>query len=107
MEKIDDIIKKHQDGTTLNLFVNSGSHNAMFPAGLNNWRRCIEINVSAPAKDNKANKEIIKTIADFFEKPINDVFIISGVKNKKKIVFIKGVTVDFVSNRLRESINGL
>jgi uncharacterized protein (TIGR00251 family) len=107
MGKIKDLIKKHQDGAILNLFVKPGSRLVVFPAGINNWRKCVEIQVSAPAKDNKANKELIKTVADYFEKPINEIFIISGSKKNKKAIFIKGISVDFVSNRLRESLDGL
>ena len=50
---------------------------------------------------------MIKTVAKFFEKPVNEVFVLTGAKNPKKTVFIKGVTVDFVSDRLRDSIDGL
>jgi len=104
---MDKIVKKYQDGAVLNLFVTAGSHKVVFPVGINNWRKCIEISVSSPAKNNKANKEVIKTVADFFEKSIHDVFVLTGAKNPKKTVFVKGVTVDFVSDRLKESLNGL
>ena len=107
MGAIDKIVKKHQDGTVLNLFVTAGSRKVAFPAGVNNWRKCIEINVSAPAKDNKANKEVIKTIADFFEKPVNDVFVLSGIKKREKSVLVKGISTDFVSQKLKESLDGL
>jgi uncharacterized protein (TIGR00251 family) len=107
MDEIEKIVKKHHDGAVLNLFVTAGSRKVVFPAGVNNWRKCIEISVMAPAKDNKANKEVIKTVADFFEKPVKDVFIVSGSKNNKKTVFVKGATVSFVSGRLRDSLDGL
>ena len=104
---LEEIIKKHQDGATFNLFVTPESRNIVFPAGVNEWRKCLEIKVCSPAEDNKANKDVIKTLADFFDKPVNDVFIVSGGKNREKKVFIKGTTVDFVSGRLRESLDGL
>lgn len=107
MGKIDKIIKKHPDGTTLNLFVTPKSQKIVFPAGINSWRKSIEISVAASAEDNKANKEIIKTVADFFEKPVTDVFVVKGSKNRAKTVLVKGVTFDFVSERLRDSLNGL
>ena len=68
MDKIGKIVKKHQDGATINLFVTPGAQAILFPAGFNKWRRCIEIKVRSPANDNKANKEVIKTIADFLDK---------------------------------------
>jgi uncharacterized protein len=107
MGTMDKIVKKYQDGAVLNLFVTAGSRKVVFPVGINNWRKCIEISVSAPAKNNKANKEVIKTVADFFEKSVHDVFVLTGAKNPKKTVFVKGVTVDFISDRLKESLNGL
>ena len=107
MEILDKIIKKYQDGTILNIFVIPGSCNTIFPAEINMWRKCIEIRVKSSAVKNKANKDVIKTIANFFEKSKDDVLILTGNKNPKKTVYIKGITVDFVSNRLRESLHGL
>jgi len=107
MKKIDKIVKKHQDGAVFNIFVTPAAKNIIFPAGCNDWRKCIEISVSAPAKDDKANKEVIRTIADYFNKPLSDIYILAGRKNKEKTVLIKGESVSFVSDRLRESLNGL
>lgn len=107
MDLIKEIIKKHQDGATLNIFVIPESRSIVFPAGINEWRKCIELKVKSPAVDNRANKDVIKTVANFFEKSVQDVFILTGAKNPKKTVYIKGITVDFVSNRLRGSLHGL
>ena len=107
MGKIEKIVKKHPDGTTLNLFVTPKSHNIVFPAGINSWRKSIDISVVGSAEDNKANKEVIKTVAGFFEKPVTDVFVVSGSKNRAKTVLVKGVTCDFISERLRDSLDGL
>ena len=104
---IDKIIKKHPDGTTLNLFVTPKSRKIVFPAGINNWRKSIEISVAASAEENKANKEVIKTVADFFDKSVTDVFVVKGSKNRSKTVLVKGATFDFVSERLRDSLDGL
>jgi uncharacterized protein (TIGR00251 family) len=107
MVKIEKIVRKHPDGTTLNLFVTPKSRKIVFPARLNSWRKSIEINVAADAEDNKANKEVIKTVADFFEKPVTDVFVVAGAKNRVKTILVKGVTCDFVTDRLRDSLDGL
>ena len=107
MEKIDKIVKKHQDGAIINLFVTPGAQSVIFPAGINKWRRCVEIKVSSPPKENKANKDVIKTIADFLNKPVKDVFVLSGIKNREKTIFIKGVSTNIVSQRLKESLDGL
>jgi uncharacterized protein (TIGR00251 family) len=103
MGLLEEIIKKHQDGAILNLFVTPEARNVVFPAGINEWRKCLEIKVKSPAVDNRANKDVIKTVADFFEKPVNDVFVLSGIKKREKTVLVKGVSIGFVSEKLKES----
>ena len=107
MDLYDDIIKKHKNGTTIDLFITVDSKKSIFPAGLNKWRKKIEIKVSAKAKNNQANLEVVKIIAEFFNKPIKNVFIISGKKSKEKTVLIKDLSVNTVSKKLMESLNGL
>lgn len=106
MSKYDDIIKKYNNGVTINLFVTSDSKKSVFPAGFNIWRKRIDIKVCAKAKDNLANLEVIKIIAKFFKKTIKNVYIISGNKNREKTVLIKDVSKDRVVKKLMESLNG-
>ena len=107
MGKISRLVKKHRDGAIINLFVTPGAKSTIFPAGLNKWRNCIEIMIRSPAKDNKANKEVIMTIADYLKKPVENVLIISGAKNRSKAVLIKDISPEFLSERLKVSLNGL
>ena len=107
MKKISKMVKKHHDGATINLFVTPGARSIIFPAGYNKWRRCVEIKVSSPAKDNKANIEVIKTVANFVNKPVENVYVVSGSKNRSKTILIKGISPDAVSEKLEESLNGL
>jgi uncharacterized protein (TIGR00251 family) len=107
MEKISKVVKKHKDGATIDLFVTPGAKIILFPAGLNKWRNCIEIKVKAPTKDLKANKEILKTVARFVDKPVKDVYVISGSKNRLKTILVKGASVNEISERLKVSLNGL
>lgn len=107
MALLEGIIKKHQNGTVLSVFVTPEARNVVFPAGVNEWRKCLEIKVKSSAVDNKANKDVIKTIADFFKKSVNDVFVLSGSKKREKSVLVKGVSIDFVSKKLKESLDGL
>ena len=107
MALLEEIIKKHRDGTVLSVFVTPEARNVVFPAGVNKWRKCLEIKVKSPAVDNRANKDVIKTVANFFEKPVNDVFVVSGGKKREKSVLVKGVSTDFVYQKLKESLDGL
>ena len=107
MPNLDKFIENHEDGTILNLSVKPDCKSVVFPAGFNNWRKRLEIQVKSPAKDNKANKDVIKTLAAFFETPVNSVYVVSGTKKRNKTVLIKGVNTKFVSSKLRDSLDGL
>ena len=107
MGDIEKAVKVHHDGAILNLFVTTGANKAFFPAGYNKWRRRVEIKVSSPAKDNQANKDVIKTSAMFFNKPIEQVLILSGKKSREKSILIKDMSADSIVKMLQEKINGL
>ncbi len=48
-----------------------------------------KVRVSAPAVDGKANKTLIKVLAEYFKIKKNDVRIIKGLKSREKVVEIK------------------
>jgi hypothetical protein len=107
MDDLGEIIKKYQDGATIPLFVTPNCRSCIFPAGFNEWKNRIKIKVKAKAQDNKANKDVLKTIAEYFNTKLKNVYIVSGEKSKEKTVFVKGGSVEFISNKLMESINGI
>jgi uncharacterized protein (TIGR00251 family) len=102
MCKFQEAIRKHRDGAILNLFVTPGADRVVFPAGYNQWRKRVEIKVCSEAKENKANKEVINTIAEYFNKSAKDVSVVSGEKSREKTLLVKGVSVDEIMKRLKE-----
>jgi len=46
------------------------------------------ISISSPPEKGKANKEIVKTLAKYFDTMISKINIISGEKSKEKIIEI-------------------
>ncbi len=107
MTSFKDAIKSSNQGVLLCLHVVPGSSQVLFPAGYNQWRKCIEIKVQSEAKDNKANNEVVETIAKFFKILPKNVILINGQKSREKTVALKKVTVDTVCERLEESFHGL
>jgi len=103
----DDVTKKHGSGVTINLFVTPDAKKCVFPAGFNKWRKRIEVKVCSRAKDNLANLEVVKIVAEFFKKPIKNVCIVSGKKTREKTVLIKDVSENTAVKKLKESLNGL
>jgi uncharacterized protein len=107
MIKFDSSIKKYRDGVLLDLFVKPKASKVVFPAGYNTWRKRIEIEVCSEPKDNKANIEVIKTVADFFSKSTKDILIVSGKKNKEKTLFINNIIIDDIFKKIGKSFDGL
>jgi uncharacterized protein len=107
MKTCTDAVKQSKDGVLLCLHVVPGSSKSAFPAGYNEWRKCIEIKVRSEAKDNKANAEVVECIASFFSLSPNDVLLVSGQKSREKTVCLKKITFDLVCQRLEESLHGL
>lgn len=107
MTSFKDAIKRSKQGIILCVHVMPGSSQSLFPAGYNRWRKCIEIKVRSEAKDNKANTEVIKTVAEFFKAPAKDVILMSGQNSREKTIFLGKISVDMACSQLEESFNGL
>jgi uncharacterized protein (TIGR00251 family) len=107
MTSFKDAIKTSKQGILLCLHVVAGSSQVTFPAGYNQWRKCIEIKVRSEAKDNRANNEVIETVAGFFRVPIKEVILVSGQKSREKTVCINKISIDMACSQLEESLHGL
>jgi len=107
MTSFKDAIKGSNQGVLVFLHVVPGSSQILFPAGYNQWRKCIEIKVRSEAKDNKANNEVVETVAGFFRVSAKDVILVSGQKSREKTVCLRKITVDMVRSKLEESFHGL
>jgi uncharacterized protein (TIGR00251 family) len=103
----DEVLKKHGSGIAINLFVTPNSEKSKFPAGFNKWRNRIEINVCSKAKDNLANMEVIRIIADFFNKQVKDVYVLKGKRTREKTILIENISENTASKRLKELLDGL
>lgn len=102
MWEFKEAVRKHIDGATIDLFVIPGTKSVVFPAGYNKWRKRLETKVCSEARDNKANKEVVKTVADFFNKSTVDVSIVSGRRSREKTLLVRDVSTDDVIKRLKE-----
>ncbi len=65
-------------------------------SGYNRWRQTICIKLTMPAKKGKANEQLIKFIADLFERPTHAVRLISGRTSNKKVLLLSDAIVDDV-----------
>lgn len=53
--------------------------------------RYLKVKVNKPPEDGKANKEVIRVIADYFKIKTKDVRMIKGETSTSKIVEVEGL----------------
>jgi uncharacterized protein (TIGR00251 family) len=106
MTSYTDAAKASPQGVLLFLHVTAGSSQTVFPGSYNQWRNCLEIKVQSEAKDNKANIEVLETIARFFQLPVKNVNLVSGEKTREKTVCLQAITLNRVHEKLKECFNG-
>lgn len=102
MATVDDAITAEGDAVVLTLDVSAGCKKERFPAGFNEWRGAVLIQIKAPAIEGRANKAIVALIASETGLKKNDILILSGVTSSIKRVRIRGCTPE----RMAAFLNG-
>jgi uncharacterized protein (TIGR00251 family) len=100
-------ITNSENEIQIRLHVIPGSSKSVFPSGFDKWRKILEIKVKSKAKENKANIEVIKKIASFFNISAKNINIIAGQKSREKIVSIKNIELNKVCKKIEDSLNEL
>jgi uncharacterized protein (TIGR00251 family) len=63
------------------------------------------LNLRAPAREGKANTELLKRVAKLLKLSTGDVILVSGSKSRDKTLLIRGVMADQVRGVLQAVIN--
>jgi uncharacterized protein (TIGR00251 family) len=88
-----------QDGTYIDLDINPGSGSQSF-RGYDEWRNRIKVSVRAEAREGRANTELISMLVDILGISSDCIQITSGQTSGQKRVFIKGMSVGAVIEKL-------
>ncbi len=103
-EILKDAVKKHKLGATINLFITPDARSNIFPTGIDEWRKSIEISVKSPTQDNRANIDVIKTVSEYFDVSHMNVLILNGKKNREKTVLLQGMTPGRIVSKIQEKL---
>lgn len=96
-----DAVQPVAGGVRLLLEVAAGAKENRFPDGFNPWRDGrIGIRVRAPAQEGRANEEVIRTLAAFFEHPTARIHIEAGATDARKSVRLQGLVQETAMARL-------
>lgn len=81
-------IEETADGCIIHLVVKFGPETC-FPAGYDEWRKRIVIQVNGEPIKGRANNEILSRIAICLNIPKQETNIIYGIRSREKGVFVK------------------
>jgi len=95
-----EVIDEREKGCLIHVWVKIGNNN-MFPAGINIWKKRIEIEVNEAPLKGKANRKIIEIMKKFFDNA--RVEIVYGKRSREKGIFVeleKDKVIEMIKNGL-------
>jgi len=85
------------EGVTMRVEVSPGSRYSGV-TGFNPWRQTISIKLTERAQAGKANEQLVRYLALLFNKPADEVKLISGHTSTRKVVLLCHTAVDEVES---------
>lgn len=68
--------------------------------GYDQWRKCVRISVSSHPRKGKANAELLNFLSEWLEIKKSQIHIVSGARERCKIIELSGVTRELVCDGL-------
>ena len=100
MPDVSGAVSEKQQGVVIAIEVTAGAKEAVFLSGYNEWRKSISCRVAAPAIEGRANKAVIRLVAERLGVPVSSVSILSGAVSSQKRVLVAGMSRQQVLERL-------
>lgn len=97
------VVEDTADGVLLRVVVKPKSRTRTFIAEIG--VESVNLNLRAPAREGKANTELLKRIAKLLKLSTADVILVSGFKSRDKTLLIRGAMADQVLGLLQAVIN--
>ncbi|TFF91519.1 DUF167 domain-containing protein [Candidatus Thorarchaeota archaeon] len=98
----DEALWEGEAGTFVRVVVKTESREEKLVAGV--LPRFVEINLKNPARKGKANKELLKRLADVLDCSTSEIAIASGHRSREKILLIAGRSASEVRHTLLENV---
>lgn len=91
-------LTKTPNGIVLSIKVVPGSSRTRLAGLLGD---ALKINIAAAPEKGKANKELVRFLADFFERPKSAISVISGKHNVRKEILINQIDLQTLQTKLQ------
>jgi uncharacterized protein len=99
-----DALRAVPEGVTIRVEASPGSRYSGV-SGYNAWRHTICIKLTEHAQKGKANEQLVRYLALLFNKPVNDVQLISGQTSTRKVVLLRNIGVEEVESVIKTTLN--
>jgi uncharacterized protein (TIGR00251 family) len=94
-------IQPHAEGATLAVRAQPGAKKA----GVKGERAgALVVAVTAPAEDGRANEALVEVLKDWLGVKRSQVEIVSGKTNRNKVVLVRGVTAEHLTEAVKEHL---
>ncbi|MEE9224317.1 MAG: DUF167 domain-containing protein [Thermoplasmata archaeon] len=87
---MEDAVRSGSDQTIVRFHITPGSSKTGF-GGYDPWRKCIKVSIKSQPRKGEANAELISILAEWFGVDESKVDIVSGRKDRSKIISIQGL----------------
>lgn len=94
-------VKPHPLGCTISFEVVPGSSRLTVPSGYNPWRRAIEAHLTQEPSRGRANRQLKEELARVLGISELNVEVLSGHKNARKLLLVKGMARDVAVSALK------
>lgn len=98
-----DAMEPHPQGLIIRFEVVPGASRLIVPSGFNPWRKSLEARLTEEPTRGKANRQLAAAVARIFSIPEKDVEVLSGQKSARKVLLVRGVSLDRALSLLKIS----
>lgn len=95
-----DLLVETERGTILHLLLKPNSRKQALEFDLAS--KTVTIHVKSPPEKGKANRELLKFLAKYFEKPANEIELIAGHTSRDKAVFFHNTNKNTIRTKLKK-----
>jgi uncharacterized protein (TIGR00251 family) len=90
MFREEEAVTEHPEGTVIAVIVYAGAKETCLFSAYHPWRKAFECTIGTSPVEGKANRELIRHCATWFNIPHSSVRILTGQRSDQKKVLIQG-----------------
>ena len=91
-----DWLREADGGSVVDIYVQASANRTEI-VGIEPWRECLKISVTARPRGGEANREVLQALAEWMSVRVSELSIVSGHSNRRKSVRIEGIGPNQIS----------